>query len=403
MTSRELNDLKQNPRMGIRVIDDDQRIRAYVRVGIVYREHTFEADATTVSQIVAWRAAQKAELKRAQPKAERGAFDADLEKYLDSPRRQMQAGFPAKRSELRAWLKELASTPRVRVTPKMAEEIRDRWIAAKVSPKTINHRVRTARQMWRDLDGENCPTPFDDLFKDRLTVETVIPTFIEPKMLRDVMRDLPTPKPARLVRRKRDGAMVPAGNRAPDLDLAALDQARCAVLATTGVRPAQLKRAEIKDINLDNRLWLVRPAKGGNPIPIVLNDDMRDALKRLLELGGVGSELITPKRGKPRRRGDFDSSSYAKRLRRAGFPEDVKPYNMKHTVGMTLADAGIDMELIADTFGHQDTRTARIYTGIRTKRLKVASDALQKRGLNIGKILRETAKSRMKLLKKKAS
>ena len=44
-------------------------------------------------------------------------------------------------------------------------------------------------------------------------------------------------------------------------------RARFMVIASTGVRPAELKRAEPGDIDIDRRVWAVRTAKGGAPRP----------------------------------------------------------------------------------------------------------------------------------------
>ena len=54
-------------------------------------------------------------------------------------------------------------------------------------------------------------------------------------------------------------------------------RARFMVIASTGVRPAELKRAERGDVDLDRRVWAVRTAKGGSPRVFWLNDDMKAA------------------------------------------------------------------------------------------------------------------------------
>ena len=121
------------------------------------------------------------------------------------------------------------------------------------------------------------------------------------------------------------------------------------VLASTGQRPAQLKRTEPGDVSLQRRLWLVRPAKGGNAIPVVLTDDMVAAWKVFKAAKAWG---------------DFDGSDYAKELYAAGWPKDVRPYNTKHTVAITLGESGAEWEDIKDFFGHTDVKSTRIYTGL---------------------------------------
>jgi integrase len=50
-------------------------------------------------------------------------------------------------------------------------------------------------------------------------------------------------------------------------------RARFLVLATSGRRPAELKRAERTDVDLSRRLWFTRAAKGGYHTIVFLNDD----------------------------------------------------------------------------------------------------------------------------------
>jgi integrase len=115
-----------------------------------------------------------------------------------------------------------------------------------------------------------------------------------------------------------------------------------------------------------------RPAKGGNPIPVSLNDDMVFAWKRLLPLAKP-----CPKKGQLPFR--FDTSDYDKKLYEAGWPRHIRPYNAKHTVGITLAESGAEWEDIKDWFGHTDVKTTRIYTGLVASRLRQTGRLLEGR------------------------
>ena len=71
------------------------------------------------------------------------------------------------------------------------------------------------------------------------------------------------------------------------------------VIASTGVRPAELKRAEPQDVDLERRVWLVRTAKGGAPRVFWLNDGSKQGGKfgaprrRFVRKGGALPVLIT--------------------------------------------------------------------------------------------------------------
>jgi site-specific recombinase XerD len=74
------------------------------------------------------------------------------------------------------------------------------------------------------------------------------------------------------------------------------------VIASTGVRPAELKRAESADVDLERKAWIVRTAKGGEPRAFWLNDDMVAAWKPFVAAAW----------------GTFDGSDYVKALYATG-------------------------------------------------------------------------------------
>jgi integrase len=141
-------------------------------------------------------------------------------------------------------------------------------------------------------------------------------------------------------------------------------KARFMVLASTGQRPSQLKRALPQDVHLRRGIWFVRRAKGGNPIPVFLTDDMIIAWKAFTAANAWGH---------------FDGSDYAKALYAAGWPKHIRPYNTKHTVAITLAESRAEWGDIRDWFGHTDEKTTRIYTGLVAHRLRATGKRLSGR------------------------
>ena len=65
-------------------------------------------------------------------------------------------------------------------------------------------------------------------------------------------------------------------------------RARFQVMASTGLRPSQLKRLTPRALDLTRRTLLVAGAKGGEPIGMYLNDDMLAAWKLFSESDRVG-------------------------------------------------------------------------------------------------------------------
>lgn len=165
----------------------------------------------------------------------------------------------------------------------MSEHVRKaraQWSAENYSPKTINNRVQTLRHLYRLLDGKHSPTPADEV--SPLLVPDSPKTLVAATVFRTVATNL----------------------------LEDRTRARFMVIASTGVRPAELKRAEPGDVDLDRRVWLVRTAKGGAPRVFWLNDDMLAAWQAFVAADAWGH---------------FDGSDYAKALYAAGWPKHAGP------------------------------------------------------------------------------
>jgi site-specific recombinase XerD len=308
--------------------------RCFVKVGTVQREKRFPADST-FQQREAWRDEARVALRKLpQAPTTKETFKADARRYLALPDVKGLRSYASRVCEIEAWYPHIGAVPRGAITRTHILTARSAWLAEGRAPKTINHRVRALRHLYRLLDGSRAATPADDI--DRLKEPAANPQFVPPSTIRRVAMRLTDPK----------------------------TRARFMVLAATGMRPAQLRRAVRTDVNFRTRLWLVRPAKGGNPIPMALTQDMIAAWRAFIAADAWGA---------------FDGSEYAKALYRAGWPKTIRPYNVKHTVALTLANADAEWEDIKDFFGHTDVKTTRIYTGRVMKRLKGMAAKLEGR------------------------
>jgi len=76
----------------------------------------------------------------------------------------------------------------------------------------------------------------------------------------------------------------------------------------------------------------------------------------------------------------------------AGWPRGIRPYNAKHTVAITLGEAGAEWEDIKDWFGHKDIKTTRIYAGHILQRSRAIAQHLEGRlgWTDSGKLVTET-------------
>jgi integrase len=139
-------------------------------------------------------------------------------------------------------------------------------------------------------------------------------------------------------------------------------RARFMVIAFTGVRPAELKRAEPSDVDLERKAWIVRTAKGGEPRAFWLNDDMVAAWPAFIAADAWRA---------------FGGSDYAKALYAAGWPKDVRPYQARHSVALEMGERAIDLADVSAVLEHrQITTTRRHYAPVLISRLKSASERL---------------------------
>ncbi len=285
-----------------------------------------------------WRNAMQVKLETLHPTkragaVKRGTFAADVARYLKT---LAISSWASRRSELRAWIARLGlKLSRSRVTSDHVRAAIKRWTDDGVPPKTIQNRCRALSAMYKALDGPDAWTPLVGVQRPKVRTRKPLRVSI------DTLRAVET--------RLRSGDSK--------------THARYMVLVATGARPVHLKRAQPIDVDLEARRWSIPSAKDGEPIELWLNDDMIAAWHAFIAAEAWG---------------DFKSDDYAKHLRAAGWPADVRPYNAKHTFGQELADLGISRETIGDWYGHSPrSDSTKVYTG--SANLRRVSEAINGR------------------------
>jgi integrase len=295
----------------------------------------------------------------------RGTFAADVAAYLSKIAGTLApASWRSRRSELQAWAEQLGHLPRHRITPEQLRAAMQAWqqpvdrperrTAAgrrykprpwcAPSPKTIRNRVIALQALWHRLDGKRAATPADDLALPRPPKRKP-----RPVELATIRRTL-----ARLIRQERAGRLRDAKTRA-----------RFMVLVTCGQRPVQVRGTTPADVDLAGRVWYVPAAKGGEPVELPLNDDMLAAWSLFAAAGAWGC---------------YDSRSFARTLRAAGWPEGVRPYDARHTVGIALSRQGVDLGDIQPFLGHSSVETTRrFYVPGQFQRIQAAAATIDHR------------------------
>jgi integrase len=266
---------------------------------------------------------------------DRHSLEADIRTYLQ--RREGRPGFKADRSHFKAWIALYGPRPRRSLTRHDIDTAIAGWRSSNVSAQTIKHRCRALRQLYLALDGPDVKHPLRRLRLGR------------------PIRPAPTPVPRAVIQKV--ATNLKRGN--------AHAYARFLFRATTGQRPTQIMQAQPGDVDLKRKIWYVRPAKGGDPIPLPLNPGMVQAWKAFIAADAWGP---------------FDTTNHARYLREAGWPDGIRPYALRHTFAIELLRAGVDLGDLQGLLGHADIQTTRIYAPMLLSRL---TTAVQKRRLTL--------------------
>ena len=296
---------------------------------------------TSLKTIKAWQERTRVTL-RGTATTERGTLAHDVDRYVEHIKHL--AGWRERRSNLRAWTERYPRLQRGRLTTTHVRDSIKAWHREGFAPKTINHRLNDLRSLYRVLDGKRVITPVDDV--DLLSVPRQIPTIVKPAVVLQVV--------ARMKEAERAGTLRDAKTRG-----------RFMVIASTGKRPSELKRARPADVDLDRRIWQIRDGKGGWSPGVYLNTDMMVAWRVFIEADAWG---------------DFSTNSYVRVLRNNGWPDGVRPYYLRANVGIAASERGADLADVAAHLGHTRPQTTRNhYVPVLGTRLQELSESIDGR------------------------
>jgi site-specific recombinase XerD len=328
-------------------------IRVTVKVAGRQKERKF-SPSTPLRVRRAWKAAMEAKLRKRYPAgsdkvASVGSLKADaLSRYL--PLVKHLADWVSRRSEIRAWFPHVGDRPRSAISREDVIRIIGTWKQAGVAHRTINNRVSALRDLYRKLDGIDAETPCDHapfMAPPRMPVQRISPTLINAVLDTLLHRALTT-----------------TPRRGRQANHAMQDRARLMVLATTGRRPCEVGRALPMDVNLEQRVWGVRDAKGGWSEGLYLNDEMLIAWRAFFEAEAWG---------------EFPEH-FSRRLHDAGWPKGLRPYNVRHSTWIAASEAGADLADIQAGAGQKHMSTTRQhYVPVLNSRMQKLSETIDGR------------------------
>jgi integrase len=334
--------------VGDGIYADEFGLSATVKVHGKQREQRFPR-GTSLAFIAAWRQQTRDDLEddTASPAPTLGTFRDDVTRYL--PTITTRRAFKADRSHLRAWLPALGDMMRAKIRAKHVRVAVTTWQHTSVSARTIRHRVRVLRELYRALDGPHALIP---------TIGVTLPTPPAPH---------PVAVPWTTIQKVATSLKKGKRHKEGYGDDSVLGYARFLVRATTGQRPSQIMRAQPEDVDLSRKIWFVRPAKGGHPIPLPLDRQMVKAWRVFIKANAWG---------------DFDVNSFSHLLRRHGWPKGIRPYALRSTFAIDLLLGGADLGDVQGFLGHRQIETTRKhYAPVLLARLRRVGQARKGRKL----------------------
>lgn len=148
------------------------------------------------------------------------------------------------------------------------------------------------------------------------------------------------------------------------------DRAIILFLASTGVRASELRNLRLPDLDLNQRLALVR-GKGDKERFIIFDNRTALAIFEWLEVRTKADEdfLFTTFRGS-----QLSEAGLRQILRRlkekAGIANPISPHRFRHAFAKNWMMQGGDEFSLAKLLGHEDIATTRIYSQFRLAELK---------------------------------
>jgi integrase len=313
------------------------------------REHRFPPK-TPIAEIQRWQEDTKRKHRGSgRVQTERGTVAAAVDAVAEQE--QHLTSWVSRRAEYRAWVHLYGDRRLTSLTPADARKAVSTWTLAGVAPKTIRNRLWSLKHLVRMALGTK-ETPVDDVMPPAKVRQVVTP--IAPSVILAVYQ--------KLLEFERTGRLRDAKTRA-----------RFMVRASTGRRPVEIMRALPDDVDLSNRIWRVRDAKGGWSEGLYLNDDMLVAWMTFAQAKAWG---------------EFATDSMAEVLRAAGWPSEKdaqgrytsRPYHLRHSVGIGLSELGHDLADVGGWLGHTDVQTTRsAYVPILNSRMQRMSQSIDGR------------------------
>ncbi len=147
------------------------------------------------------------------------------------------------------------------------------------------------------------------------------------------------------------------------------------LMATTGIRVAELVGLRLDDIDTIDGQVLIHGKGSRERTVFVTNTDLLKKLKthatERLKASGIDGHLFVNQRGTP-----LTPAAFRARVRKTCDASKVKrhvtPHMLRHTAATLLLEEGVDVRIVQRLLGHQSISTTEIYTHVADMTLRKA-------------------------------
>jgi integrase len=297
------------------VRSDKYGFRAYVKVGTIQREKRFPP-GTPAKDMQDWRRRTWAELDivRGQ-RAPAGSVEHTIDRYLKLVATMPTIGQRTQHLEL--WADALGRhLPLTQITAERIREVLQGWRQT-FGPATCNKRRTSLMHLFTVIGGKGGRNPVRDV--PRFVVEDPLPRGRDPH---EIDAALVTRKPSRM-------------------------RASCRVLLWTGMRPAELQRAEPDDFDAKHKTVIVRTAKGGRTRVVPLTPQALAAWREFDDAETWGR---------------VPQAAPMNRWLKKVTGKNLRVYDLRHSYGTALARGKTRLDVIGALMGHSTLELTRRYT-----------------------------------------
>ena len=140
----------------------------------------------------------------------------------------------------------------------------------------------------------------------------------------------------------------------------------------TGARRLNVQAMRWKEVSFEEATWRIPDTKSGEPQVVPLDPWSIEILKERRKSGTV-EEFVFPGRGK---RGHIMEIRYAlSRVCKAADIEDLRPHDLRRTLGSFQAIQGTSMIIIGESLGQTSQQATAVYSRIDTEPVRASKEA----------------------------